>query len=201
MRIPALVRCASVALVACAAASCGDVVRSSRSPVMLVVNSLTGGTGSTVSVISDVVRNVTSPAPCTAALPCPTVFNDMATASLAVVMKDVTVAPTTNNSVTITRYRVEYRRADGRNQPGAEVPFPFDGAVTATISPGSPGAISFELVRHVAKGESPLVELVSNFNVISTLTTVTFFGTDQVGNDVSAAGTLQVEFGNFGDTQ
>ena len=36
--------------------------------------------------------------------------------------------------------------------------------------------------------------------IINTLTTVTFYGTDLVGNDVSASGTLQLDFGNFGDT-
>lgn len=198
MRIRGVIGLVSLAAVVTATASCGDVIRSSKSPVMLTVNSLATSSG---SVISDVIRNVTSPAPCTVASPCPTTFNDMATASLGVIMKNVTVSPTTNNGVTVTRYRVEYHRADGRNQPGVDVPFPFDGAVTATIAAGSTGTVGFELVRHTAKGESPLVQLITNPNVISTITTVTFFGTDQVGNDVSASGTLQIDFGNFGDSQ
>ena len=28
---------------------------------------------------------------------------------------------------------------------------------------------------------------------------VTFYGTDQTGNDVSVTGTIQIDFGNFGD--
>lgn len=199
-RIRGLRRCVSLAVLAAATASCGDLVRSSRSPVTLVVNSLTAGPNSTGTFISDVIRNVTTPAPCSTANPCPTVFNDMASASLGVVMKDVTVAPTANNAVTITRYHVEYRRADGHNTPGVDVPFPFDGAVTGTIAAGGASSVGFELVRHTAKAESPLVQLGRNPNIISTITSVTFFGADRVGNDVSATGSISIDFGNFGDT-
>lgn len=200
MRIRSVIGLASLALVVTVVASCGDVVRSSRSPVIFSVNSLAISNGSS---ISDVIRLVTTPAPCSTTSPCATVFNDMATASLAVTMKDATPtapAPTTNNQVTVTRYHVEYRRADGHNTPGVDVPFPIDGAVTATILPGSTSTVSFELVRHSAKEESPLVQLINSAATISTLTTVTFFGTDRVGNDVSASGTIQIDFGNFGDT-
>jgi hypothetical protein len=189
----------ALVLTAAATASCGDVVRSSRAPVMLVVNSLTGGTDKTSFVLSDVIVNRISPDPCKAASPCPTVFNDPGAATLAVIMKDVTVAPTTNNSVTVTRYHVNYSRADGRNTPGVDVPFPIDGAATTTIPAESSGSVGFELVRHTAKEESPLVELIQSGRHISTTATVTFYGTDQVGNDVSATGSIQIDFGDFGD--
>ena len=83
--------------------------------------------------------------------------------------------------------------------PGVDVPYAFDGAVTATIAAGGTGSTGFELVRHVAKGESPLVQLIESPNTISTIADVTFYGSDQVGNDVSATGSMLVEFGNFGD--
>jgi hypothetical protein len=174
-----------LAVTVVASVSCGDVVRSSRSPVMLVITSLTSDGGNTLD--SDVVGAGSS------------VFNDTATAAFTVVMKDVTVAPTTNNSVTINRYRVEYRRTDGLNTPGVDVPYPFDGAVTQTIAAGANGAVTFELVRHTAKREAPLVHLANNLNKISTITDVTFFGTDQVGNDLSVTGSMLIVFGNFGD--
>jgi hypothetical protein len=152
---------------------------------MLVVNSLTAGGGNTL--VSDVITNGT-------------VFNEQATVSLSVVMKDVAiVAPTPNNQVTINRYRVEYRRADGHNTPGVDVPHPFDGAMTLTIPAGGTAAAVFELVRHIAKEEPPLVYLRTNPNIISTLTDVTFYGTDLVGNDVSATGSLTINFGNVGN--
>ena len=198
--------CAGLAAVGLAASSCGDVVRSSRSPVMLVVNSLQAAQGNHVATMagnlsSDVITNVTSPAPCAPASPCPTVFNDVGSVVLGVVMKDVTVTPTTNNQVTITRYHVDYRRADGLNTPGVYVPYGFDGAVTITVAAGATGTAGFELVRIAAKEEAPLVQLKTSPNVVSTIADVTFYGRDQVGNDVSATGSILITFGNFGDTQ
>jgi hypothetical protein len=177
-----------------ASASCGDVVRSSRAPVMLAIDSLGGATPTTL--FSDVVNTTT--APCSAATPC--VFDDSTIATLAVVMKNVTVAPTTNNQVTIDSYHVTYQRADGRNTPGVDVPFPFDGAVTGTIPAGAKADFSFEIVRHVAKVESPLIQLRTQLNVISTIAQITFFGHDQVGNEVSVTGSVLVNFGNFPDS-
>ena len=57
----------------------------------------------------------------------------------------------------------------------------------------------FEIVRHVAKGETPLVQMIANLNIINAVADVTLYGTDLVGNDVSATGSISIEFGNFGD--
>jgi hypothetical protein len=167
---------------------------------MMVVNQVSGGNPASAFLLSDVIVNLTAPAPCSPASPCPTVRNDPGTATIAVLMKDPSItAPSPNNSVTIGRYHVEFRRADGRNTPGVDVPFAFDGATTATIVAGGTGPVGFELVRHTSKEESPLVQLINNPNVISTIADVTFYGTDPVGNDISATGSIQVNFGNFGD--
>src|SRR5262249_35840518 len=131
--------------------------------------------------------------------PCPTVFSDPGTVDLRALAKNVTAtAPSTNSEVTINRYHVDYRRADGRNTPGVDVPYGYDGAATGTTSGGKLELI-FELVRHVTKMEPPLSQLATNPGVITTLAEVTFYGRDQVGNDVVATGTIQVDFGNFGD--
>jgi hypothetical protein len=180
-------------------ASCGSVVRQSRSPVIVTVNSLTAGTGNSGFLLSDVIRMVTSPAPCSAESPCPTVFDDPATALIAVNMKDVTLAPTPNNQVTINRYHVDFARADGRNTPGVDVPYPFDGAATMTIGAGQTGSVAFELVRHTAKAETPLVQLINASSQINTIATVTFYGTDAVGNAIATSGKISVNFANFGD--
>jgi hypothetical protein len=199
-------RLIGLALLAVTAASCGDVVRQGQGPVFLVVNSLQGkrGGGTTVTVgnplLSDVVTNIITPDPCSATAPCPTIFNDLGEVTFAVAMKNVLGSePTTNNSVTIKRYRVSYRRADGRNIPGVDVPFGFDSAATITIPGGGTATLGFEIVRHVAKMESPLAQLVSSPVIITTLADVTFFGTDQVGNDISVTASMQIDFGNFGD--
>jgi hypothetical protein len=161
-----------------------------------------GGHGANTFVgtlFSDVIVLATSPAPCTPDSPCPTVFSDAGQVVLSLAMKDATIAPTSNNAITITRYTVNYRRNDGRNTPGVDVPYPFDGAVTGTISGTGSTTLSFELVRHQAKETGPLVQLISTGNIITTIADVTFYGKDQVGNDVSVSGSMVIEFGNFGD--
>lgn len=187
--------------------SCGDVALQGRAPVFLVIDQLQGSSGNTTPgpfgnpLISDVLTKVTSPAPCTATDPCFSVFNDLGQVALRIVPKDITsvTAPSSNNAVTITRYRVVYRRTDGRNVQGADVPYAFDGAVTGTVQPSGSLTLSFELVRHTAKMETPLVELVSNPTIITSIAEVTFYGQDQVGNDISVTGLIQVDFGNFGN--
>jgi hypothetical protein len=189
-----------------ATVSCGDVVRQGRSPGVLVMNSLQAASGGGHNadkmgsfLQSDVIVLLTTPAPCSPATPCPTIFSDNGSASIALVMKDVSVTPTSNNQVTITSYSVNYRRNDGRNTPGVDVPFPFSGAVTTTVVPGGTATIGFEIVRHVAKLESPLVQLESNRDIITTIADVTFYGKDLVGNDITVTGSIQIDFGNFGD--
>ena len=186
--------------------SCGDVVRDSRSPVFLSLDSITAASGASTTfgslLHSDVQVLVRTPAPCTDVNPCPTLFADLGLALFRIVPKDVTpgvAVPTTNNEVRITRYHVAYRRADGRNVPGVDVPVAFDGVVTGTVGIGG-GSIGFELVRHIAKEESPLVQLINSSTIITTFADVTFYGTDRVGNAVSATGSIQIDFGNFGDS-
>ena len=60
-------------------------------------------------------------------------------------------------------------------------------------------SLGFELVRHVAKQESPLVQLVTSPTIISTIADITFYGADRVGNEVQVTGSILIDFGNFGD--
>jgi hypothetical protein len=203
---PLVGRVAVVAMLGAAATSCGSVVRQGQSPVYLQVDSMTAQRGGlsgpfTNPIASDVITNVTSPAPCAATSPCPTVFSDPGQAVLRAQLKDVTspTGPTANNDVTITRYRVTYQRADGRRLEGIDVPYAFQGATTATVRVGTPATLPFELVRVVAKKETPLVNLVNSADVVTMIAEVTFFGRDMVGRDVSVTGYLQIDFGNFGD--
>jgi hypothetical protein len=190
-----------------AGVSCGDVARTGSSPVYLVIDSLQGirggpqaGTPAGV-LISDVLTNVTQPAPCAPTSPCPTIFGDSGTVVLRAPLKDIgqSLAPTTNNEVTINRVHIEYIRADGRNVQGVDVPFAFDGAITGTVPAGGNVTLGFELVRNAAKQEPPLAQLASSPNIITTIARVTFYGQDRVGNNISVTGQIQVNFGNFGD--
>ena len=200
-------RLTALAALVLATVSCGDVARQSRAPVYLVINSLAGAPGGglgkgtfTGTLFSDVQVLLTSPTPCTPASPCATVYADSGQVILSLAPKDAGLAPSTNNQVTITRYHIEYTRADGRNTPGVDVPYPFDGAVTATVSAANAPTISFEMVRHVAKEESPLVQLIQNPQIITSIANITFYGRDVTGNDISVTGSITIEFGNFGDS-
>jgi hypothetical protein len=199
-------RAAAAAAMIAATTSCGDVVRTGRSPVLLVVQKITGVRGSNnaattgvVPLISDVITIVTSGGTCTTANPCPTFFNDTGIATLSMSPKNISVAPTSNNQVTITRAHISYTRTDGLNRPGIDVPFEFDTAVTATVPTDGTIDIPFEVVRNSAKLEEPLLDLRTNRVILSMIANITFFGTDLVGNAISVSGTLQVDFGNFAD--
>jgi hypothetical protein len=194
------------AVLAAASISCGDVVREGRSPVYLTLEALQaapGGGSPTFGdvLFSDVQRLAITPPPCSPATPCPTLFADLGQAVFRIVPKDPVglAAPTTNNEVIISRYHVVFRRTDGRNTQGVDVPYAFDGAVNGFVSATTLATVGFELVKHVAKGESPLVQLITSRTVITTFADVTFYGKDRVGNDISVTGTIQVDFGNFGD--
>jgi hypothetical protein len=190
--------------------SCGSVIRDGKSPVYLVIEELLGSRGAPSPgtaqgmLLSDVITNVTSPPPCTAERPCPTIFNDLGRASLRISPKNInpggpTTAPTLNNEVTLTHYWVNYRRSDGRNTPGVDVPHSFGGGLTGTIPANGSAEFVFELVRHIAKKESPLIELVVSPRIIQATAEVTFYGRDQVGNELNVTGYILCDFGNFGD--
>ena len=192
----------AVATSAVMAGCSSSFVRDSRSPSQLVINALQVGDNSTL--LSDVIRRATTPAPCSPASPCFSTFNDMATAEVEILLRDPGVpgspsSPTAINQVTITRYRVKYRRADGHNIPGVDVPYDFDSAVTATVPPSGSTEFAFQIVRHSAKEEAPLASLRFSGDIISTIAEVTFYGRDQAGNDVSVTGYMGVDFGDFAD--
>jgi hypothetical protein len=130
----------------------------------------------------------------------------VAEASIRIVNKDQGpngTTPSTLNSVRLSRYRIVYKRADGRNTPGVDVPWAVDGGVSATIAPESLVTVPFEMVRHQAKEEQPLVSLIGNGGrrVISTIAEVTFYGTDLAGNDIQTTGAISVSFGDYADPE
>lgn len=187
---------ASAAVLAMTAAGCGDFVREQgRSPSQLIMTELqaVNTDGDEVStLLSDVVTNGS-------------IMNDQGLVGLTLILKDpgtpqIAASPTAINSVTIYRYRVEFVRTDGRNEPGRDVPYPFDSAVTFTVTQDG-AASGFQLVRHTAKEEAPLEALASNNDIISTIAKVTFFGRDQAGNEVSVSGNIGIDFGNFADPE
>jgi hypothetical protein len=190
------VQVATALLLGVAATGCGQMQREGTASSYLIVNSLQAAPGAQPekmggTLSSDVI---------TVKDEVPTVFNDLGKVDFSLAMKDAgsATAPTTANFITVDRYHVQFVRADGRNTPGLDVPYPFDGAFTVTV--GEKGASAgFTLVRNIAKEEAPLLALRVNGLIISTLADVTFYGHDQTGREVSASARISVDFGNFGD--
>jgi hypothetical protein len=183
----------------CALSGCASMLLEGTSPAYLVIGSLEAATpgpnGDIVNVLqSDVFTSGHA-------------REDSARVSWALALKDpgsvdLPSRPSPANAITITRYQVTYRRSDGRNVPGLDVPYPFDGALTITV--GEPGASgTFVLVRAQAKLEAPLMTLRDSGGavIISTLAEVTFSGRDQAGNVVRATGAMGVNFADWPDVE
>ena len=176
---------------------CSETVRQGQSPAYLIINQIEASSGADDEEFSnllesDVVTNGT-------------IFEDAGRVTLGLGLKNIgspgqPTSPTSNNYITVTRYRVAFRRTDGRNTPGVDVPYAFEGAGTITVTESGSSMI-FALVRAQAKLESPLKSLVGlgGAVIISTIADVTFFGKDQTGNDVAATGSISVNFADWGD--
>jgi hypothetical protein len=188
-------RLAGAVILMLASASCGDMAREGQGSSYLIINSLLGSSGADPDTFggelrSDVVTVVDD---------VPSIFNDNGQVEFLLRMKNPGLAPSSANAITIERYRVTFTRADGRNTPGVDVPYGFDGAITGTVLDSA--TLGFTLVRHQAKQEAPLAALAGNGILVSTIAEVTFYGRDQTGRAVSATGRITVHFGNFGDPE
>jgi hypothetical protein len=187
------------------AVGCGDLNTTGRSPSYLVVDAILASSGAVPGTFggtldSDVVTNVKTSVGGQDVLQ-PTVYEDLGQAKLRMAMKDVSVtSPTSSNAITVTRYHVDFKRSDGRNTQGVDVPYGFDGSATGTIGADG-GQITFVLVRAQAKLEAPLKALRNGGGaiVISSIAEITLYGKDQNGNEVSVTGSISVNFADWGD--
>jgi hypothetical protein len=187
-----LAAAAGLTLAAIGAAGCGsDYQRQGDSSSYLVIEQLFVGTetSNTARYNSDVAGDNG------------TVFEDMGIVQFSAAMRDVTNpnTPTANNRITVDRYHVEYKRSDGRNTPGIDVPWAFDGAITTSLAPGETVTVPFVLVRVQAKLESPLMNLrfAGGADVISTIAEITFYGHDQAGRSTVVKGLVSVNFADW----
>ena len=178
-----------------------------RAPMQIVINALEGSPGDSnafgSTLASDVITRVreNDPTSCT-------IWGDAGRVTMSLVSKnqsEFASSPSPLNSVTITRYRVEYLRSDRANgAPGAveglDVPYAFESGVSFTVATGGTTQGGFTLVRNIAKSEAPLSALRNNSVLIDTIARVTFWGRDQSGNEVVASGHIGVTFGDFGSS-
>ncbi len=185
-----------IGLTSCAS----ELTRTGDSPAFVIIDSIVGASGADpeefgTPLASDVQTDGG-------------IFNDLGRATMRLALRNPgsgssPTAPSSLNTITISRYRVEFRRTDGRNTQGVDVPYAFDGAATVTIPAQGTADVVFEVVRNQAKLEAPLRNLrgLGGSVIISTIAEITFFGRDQVGNEVIASGTLSVNFADFADAE
>ena len=191
-------------------AACSELARTGRSPAFVVIDALEAASGAEPddfgnvldSDVETMVDEQIDGKPARVAA----FFSDTGRVTLRLALKNpgspsTPLMPSPLNEITMTRYRVTFRRADGRNAPGIDIPHAFDGAVTFTIRADAPTTATFDLVRFQAKLEPPLSSLRrgGGASVISTIAEVTFYGSDQSGHDVAVAGVLSVNFSDFRD--
>jgi hypothetical protein len=175
--------------------SCGTVVREGRGASYLIIDLLSAASGATPGTFGNVLQSdvITKGS----------IYEDNGQVTFRIALKDIGTpsGPTTNNEITITSYRVTFTRADGRNTPGVDVPYAFDGGMTGTVRIGTQLSLNFVLVRAQAKLEAPLAALggMGGAVIISTIAEVTFYGHDQAGNQVSVTGTISVNFADWAD--
>lgn len=222
LRVGKAVRAAmALAMVASGAAlsGCTSAQTQGQSSAYLIVSSLNAASGASPSTFSGVLSSDVltlvkisgsgggdgeNEAPPQFA---PTIFADAAEVNFLLALKDPgspdsPATPSTTNYITVNRYHVSFVRADGRNTPGVDVPYPFDGAMTVTV--GASGAKGgFTIVRAQSKEEAPLRALrgMGAAGMISTIAEVTFYGADQAGREVSVKAYISVNFGDWGDPQ
>jgi hypothetical protein len=179
--------------------SCNPVENKSQSASLLIVESLTGldiegkegfFLQSDVLIV-DPVTGTTS------------VRADSATATFRATMLDpVPLLGTSQyNDIQITRYVVTYIRADGRNIEGVDVPYSFEGSLSALIRIGISTPVSFVIVREAAKQEPPLFNLRAALpgDILNVTAKVDFYGHDLANKTVRATGMLPVFFANYGN--
>lgn len=178
---------AVVTLVALAGCGVPGYVKESNAPVIMRI------TGFNPPIIdSDVIKT-------------DGVFEDEVAVSVAVrsTNPNVTV-PQVPMAVFLERYEVRYRRSDGRNTEGVDVPYRISGPMAGVIDAQTNGSSAFqlEIVRRQAKFEPPLRNLQGSDRggalVLTVIADVTIYGRTTAGQLLSTTGSVQIDFANFG---
>ena len=147
-------------------------------------------------------------------------INDDAVVTLNVYRKNPTVAGTSAlEHVRLESYQVRFLRSDGRNVEGLDVPHRITGALNALRfhTPTETGEIEVDavinVVRHTAKREPPLINLIDSDltprtrgpflageGIITTTAEITVFARQvTTGEALQASGRFQVVFADFVD--
>jgi len=182
--------------------SCNPTENASQSNSQLIVLSIEGKTlegGAADYLQSDVIVGGT-------------IYADPALATLTVKLLNpapLAILETSQyNAITVKRYTVTYLLPSDPDNPdyrlsvpGVDTPYAFEGSMTIRIDVDATEAVSFIIVREVAKAEPPLLALydIGGEGVLEIKARVDFYGQDMSGNWVEATGFLTIFFTNYAD--
>jgi len=182
-------------------ASCVAKENDSTSGSFLVINSLTGndleGLPGSTTVFSDVET-------------AGGIINDNGVAAVTTLTYDpmedsVDHDITFYNNVVVDQIDVEFRRTDGRNVEGVDVPYRFTQPVNMMVAVDTTEEIPFVVIRHVAKLEAPLLalrEIFTQAHILQLVAKVTLHGRDVGGHRVApVSGYMSVWCANFADAE
>ncbi len=183
-------------IVVLAMTACNSCTDAGTSASMLQVVSLTGndleGEAGSTTVFSDVITEGS-------------IINDNGVAAIqALPLDPMTDADqlTPYMDVTVDQIDVEFRRTDGRNVEGVDVPYRFTQPMNMVVPIADTVEIPFVLIRHMAKEQSPLLRLRDNLEVLHLVAVVTIHGKDLGGHRVTpVTGYVSVWCANFADPE
>lgn len=178
--------------------ACNTLENLTNSGSTLIITLITGtdaeGNEGVTTIFSDVITTSGS------------IFNDTATATLTAMLLDPErTTESYYQDIIVDQVDVEYTRSDmPQATPGVDVPLGFSQGVYSRVVIGETVELPFVLVQHVAKVESPLVELTNGSNqekILKMEAKCTFYGKDVAGNRIApVVGRISVWFGNFADS-
>jgi hypothetical protein len=194
MRIAVL----AIGLAAAAAGCTPDYGEESEAPVLIRVSNIVaegGGGAAGSSGIGSVLNSDVAVEG--------SIFNDNATLTVENIAKNQN--PNTQfarlNDVILERYEVRYTRSDGRDQEGVDVPFRIAGPLAVMVPLAGDAQVPITIVRHQAKAESPLRNLMNGggAQVLTTVARITIHGRTVSGRAVMTETALQITFADFAD--
>ncbi len=175
--------------------SCNALEKNTQSASMLVINSLRGTTlkGDAADYLqSDVLIED----PDTGAQ---TITADSAIVNVTATLLEPTPSLPTSvyNDIQLERYVVTFSQPNGNKVEGRDVPYSFEGRLSALVKVGTDLDVSFIIVREVAKIEPPLIDLRDYYDVLQVTAKIDFYGKDMAGKSVKATGYLTIFFANY----
>jgi hypothetical protein len=182
--------------------SCNKISKDTRSNSMLIIQSLTGTdtAGSEANFLQSDVLTVLDPETMISDMVNTTVIADIAKVEFTAELLSPGLVETSQYSdIIVNRYVVSFTRSDGKNVEGVDVPYSFEGALSALVNVGTSTSADFVIVREVAKLEPPLVELHDGRGdgVLQVKARIDFYGHDLANKSVMATGYLSIFFANY----